>query len=629
MNALDGNRRIARFSDLSKAYHSAASKVLVCEECVASGLGAKMFARNHKIPPTSMLRMMRQYQDDASSGISTFRDSGSGRPPKLDATAKEAISELLQKRRGDQNAPNRAEFKAIVLKEVEQTSKRRNIADTRPKLSSQSLRSYKKSMELGERVAQLKTSARIDAEKDPRNSFSIAVMIEAFCKHHSPAMLFNWDATQYALSPDKDDICVYQKGKDFGPLTSESGGGTFLSIKHYHFHNANGTVAPPVFVVADDSMDPEAFIWDEVSELSTSTDVNGKAYLCRCRTRNGNSAFYRWFGIFIVAPFVIDVRDRTKSKNPDGTPMRAFVTCDGEQEQIKVFQHGDLLDTFSDALIDFGKIPASCSGIHQSSDVSPLFKAIKTKIHGVETRRYGSELIKNRLITVLASCGFSAAMKAKVSDGLQKVVSTIRAVMTAEMIVAGYERTGQFPVDFAVTMRQAKYTFTLLEWATMTENLPIAASNFRLTGELTEVEMDELHIPSIAESQRNKKPKDQRLLHQQRAVIMNSVDCIAKYKNHYISKETEAVQKLIARQDREAARDASREAKQAERDRFTNLSKEEKTAERKAKRAANAATKAALVAASGHHAAPPADAIDDNDDDELDFFKEYEMFNLD
>ena len=147
MQALDLNRRIARFSDLSKAYHSAASKVHVCEECIASGLDPKVFARNHSIPETSMLRMMRQHQADASTGISTFRDSGSGRPPKLDATAKQAISELLQKRRRDQNAPNRAEFKSIMLEEVEQTSKRRNVADTRPQLSSQALRRYKKSMD--------------------------------------------------------------------------------------------------------------------------------------------------------------------------------------------------------------------------------------------------------------------------------------------------------------------------------------------------------------------------------------------------------------------------------------------------------------------------------------------------
>ena len=193
-----------------------------------------------------------------------------------------------------------------------------------------------------------------------------------------------------------------------------------------------------------------------------------------------------------------------------------------------MFQQQDLLDVFSYALIDFGKIAASCSGIHQSSDVSPLFRAIKTKIHAVETRKYRSPLINTALVTILASCGFSVAIRSKISDGLQKVVSTIRAVMTAEMIVAGYEKTGQFPVDFAVTMRQSTYTFTLLEWATMTANLDAAADRFRLAGELTEAEMDDLQIPSVAESQRNKKPKDQRLLHQQRAVIMNSVDCVAK-----------------------------------------------------------------------------------------------------
>ena len=256
-------------------------------------------------------------------------------------------------------------------------------------------------MNLGERVGQLKTNARIEAEYDPRNSFTMAATVEAFCKCLSPAMIFNWDATQYALSPDKDEICVFQNGVDLGSLTSDSGGGTFLSIKHYHLHNASGTVAPPVFVIADDSMDPEAFVWDEVPELSTSTDVNGKAYLCRCRTRNSNSAFYRWYGIFIVAPFANDVRDRMKLTNPDGSPMRAFVTCDGEQEQIKVFEHEDFLDISSHAKIDFGKVAASCSGKLQSSDVSPLFRAIKTKIHSVESRRYAIVLIDTVLAPLL------------------------------------------------------------------------------------------------------------------------------------------------------------------------------------------------------------------------------------
>jgi hypothetical protein len=627
MEAPDPIPRIGRFSDLSGAYHSAASKVLVCKECTRTAICPKKFARDHKIPETTMLRMMRQYQADLLTGISTFRDSGCGRPSKLDSVAEAAILEVLEKRRRDQKALNRAEFKSIVLGEIEQTAKRRNIADTKPRLSSESLRRYKRTMNLGEKFAQLKTNARIEAEYDPRNSFAMAAMVEAFCKYLSPAMIFNWDATQYALSPDKDEICIFQKGSNFGPHTTESGGGTFLSIKHYHFHNANGTVAPPVFVIADDSMDPEAFVWDEAPELSTSTDVNGKAYLCRCRTRNANSAFYRWYGIFIVAPFVNDVRDRTRLTNPDGSPMRAFVTCDGEQEQIKVFQHEDLLDIFSHAKIDFGKVSASCSGKLQSSDVSPLFRAIKTKIHSVENRRYASELIHTALVPLLEKGGYSPPMRAKINDSLQKVVNTIRAVMTAEMVVAGYERTGQYPLDFGITMRQSTYMFNLEEWDTITRNFDKAVKIFRLRGELTEAEMDVLEIPSVKDSQRNKKPKDERLLHQQRAVIMNSADCIAKYKNYHVSKVTAAAQKAIARQEKEAARDAAKDAKQAEKDRFDNLSKEQKTAERREKRRVNAAAKFAKAAASD-----PADALsaaDDDGDDELDLFNDYEIFNLD
>ena len=122
----------------------------------------KKFAKDHEIPTTTMVRMMRQFLADLLAGISTFRDSGCGRPSKLDATAQQSILDVLQKRLvngyrlnciggREQKAPNRAEFKTIVLGEIEQTAKRRNIANTKPQLSSESLRRYKRSMNLGEK----------------------------------------------------------------------------------------------------------------------------------------------------------------------------------------------------------------------------------------------------------------------------------------------------------------------------------------------------------------------------------------------------------------------------------------------------------------------------------------------
>lgn len=625
MEALDETSRIGRFSDLSGSYHSAASKVLLCEEYFRSELSPDSFARTHSIPPTSMKRMIAKYKDDQESGISTFRDSGSGRPRKLDKVGGQNVLTELAKRTRDQHAPNRAEFQAILIKEVEQSSKRRNIANVCPTIVPKTMWNYKSILKLGLKTAQLKTHARITAEGDPRNSFSMAVMNKAFSEKLHSSMIINWDATQYGISPDKDDMCVYLKGKDVGPLTSESGGGTYLSVKHYHLHNANGTVAPPVFIIADDSVDAESFAWHDIPELSTSTDVNGHAYLCVCRTRNANAAFYRWFGTFIVAPFIIDVRARSKAKYPDGTPMRAFVTCDGEQEQIRVFQEEDMLGVFENALIDFGKIAASCSGIHQSSDVSPLFRAIKKKIQSVETTNYKSPLMSEALKDVLRGCGYSSAMKTKISDSIQKIVKTIRSVMTAEMIITGYERTGQYPVDFARTLRQTTYTFSIKQWSSMTNAVDDAVAIFRARGALSEDEMDTLEIPSVNEEQVNQRPKDQRMLHQQRAVIMNSVDCIAKYKNHYENKELGVIEKVAARQRREIAKDAAKEIKEKkkiERDAFNNLPAAEKKAIRKSKRDAAAAAKilTALVAAEEQ-------AKSSESDDDLDIFADEDLYD--
>ena len=80
--------------------------------------------------------------------------------------------------------------------------------------------------------------------------------------------------------------------------------------------------------------------------------------------------------------------------------MRAFVTCDGEQKQIAVFQEEDLITLFKDALIDFGKTPASCSAICQSSDASPFFKATKKKLRSAAELGesvYGSRTLKMNL----------------------------------------------------------------------------------------------------------------------------------------------------------------------------------------------------------------------------------------
>jgi hypothetical protein len=99
--------------------------------------------------------------------------------------------------------------------------------------------------------------------------------------------------------------------------------------------------------------------------------------------------------IHIVIPFVELIRVTYDCKNEDGSPMRAFVTCDGEAQQIAVFQMVTMLALFVAALIDFGKSPASCSAIAQSSDDSNFFKATKCVLKGVMD--YGNASLEKKM----------------------------------------------------------------------------------------------------------------------------------------------------------------------------------------------------------------------------------------
>jgi hypothetical protein len=90
------------------------------------------------------------------------------------------------------------------------------------------------------------------------------------------------------------------------------------------------------------------------------------------------------------------------------------------------------------------------------------------------------------------------------------------------------------------------YTFGLCttsmsasEYQKFKDAFRLGVESFVTTGCITEAQMDAWNLKAIVT--RNKKPKDQRALHQQRAVIMNSVDCIAKYIDFRAAREAAPV----------------------------------------------------------------------------------------
>ena len=162
-------------------------------------------------------------------------------------------------------------FHLITESEACATKKRRGLAGADTSVSKKIIQRIKMNNSFIEVKCQFKTHARSFAESDVRNLYSFAIMNEAFLSFEDAAMCFNWDATQYSINQEGHATIVKCEGDNARPATALSEGGLGFAIKYYHFHNANGDVAPAVFIIADDTMGPKDFFFEEVVGLFTYT----------------------------------------------------------------------------------------------------------------------------------------------------------------------------------------------------------------------------------------------------------------------------------------------------------------------------------------------------------------------
>ena len=214
-----------------------------------------------------------------------------------------------------------------------------------------------------------------------------------------------------------------------------------------------------------------------------------------------------------------------------------------------------------DSLIDSGKSPASSSTITQSSVDSDFFKASKKKLVRISETDYVSHSLNTRLNNIMShrldpdgQQRMTGAKKSLICNALQQVVYSIKHVLTPEIVKQGYKRIGQFPVSLHTSIGRCTRQVTARDMDIMERELPAMVEIFRSTGKVTEAQMDAAGIPSVNSQSTNSKPKDERAMHQQRSVIMNSVDCIAQYRAHVEPRDAEPARRALAFEQREAAK---------------------------------------------------------------------------
>ena len=147
--------------------------------------------------------------------------------------------------------------------------------------------------------AEEKTVARAKAISDIRNMASFAAANHYIVPKVNYKLIINADATQFQLGGDSKrktkvihDIKRDTNIEPLKVLPKNREALTAYFIKFYAIISAGGFLANPIYIIADDNMDPDDIDVHEISALGSSTSVHAKGYLVFCKTRKLNKEFY-------------------------------------------------------------------------------------------------------------------------------------------------------------------------------------------------------------------------------------------------------------------------------------------------------------------------------------------------
>ena len=385
------------------------------------------------------------------------------------------------------------------------------------------------------------------------------------------------DATQYRVTKDGIVTTVfYDADRDTycDPITRKEipDDDIGLGIKVYNQIASHGAAAPLVFHVADENLSKDEFRVQKLESCGHDCNPNSFSWLVTTHSRCGNDAFYNWFILNSMLPFVDDCKKASGMKDPT-----VFYSMDGEEIQMRAYMR-DIWQPYFEAMkIVLGKHSASCSAIANSLDAGYIHMGTKKRSKFLDEYniKIGKEAIENRLDSILVALFISDTEKERgmrftgikvidcdtlertntilkqskkltiiptwekkrremLTDKLMRVLTAYRDVLRPYLIVDSFKKVGQLPDDdedfFESKLSLCKINIPLPVYYHLKKKFPECVQEFRDHGKLRESFMDEIGVPKDDESSdRRTVPKDQRVLYQQRACILNHVVVKAFY----------------------------------------------------------------------------------------------------
>lgn len=477
------------------------------------------------------------------------------------------------------------------------------------------------------------TDARIQATMDPIMTY-VWYLVNFACSSMLPSCnKWNFDATTYIMEPIGNSKKVVRLSKEdeyyalggSAPLVKynsqskrKSGSNLSFAIKLMHLSSAYGEIGPMVAVVAMDGMDPEAFHVETLATFTSSNSSRTPGVVYFTKTRAGNAAMWRHYMLNVLIPCLVSSGNAKRTSN-----QGFFLSSDSEDIVISQCFNAEVRQAFQDSSINYARIGASLTSIHQAADRQRTFLASKRFVKDIRLTDSISRLVQDIDLDFFTAAFVSFkeafpdvslpdAQIEKLVSGLLTIKLSFCEAVTTQMIQKGFECCGQHtnpkgPTDpsisFETMMRQCKRVISIEQLKLMKAIAPELSGIILDKGTVTLEDLTSRGIEVI-----DGVTKDRPLfshIHHWAEVVTN--DNIANsYNEEQRAKSAEAIEENRAlavlqsaksreeRQQKKASDKEIQEAqklleKEAEKERRASLTKEQQLqeqAERKAQREA-------------------------------------------
>jgi hypothetical protein len=505
--------------DLSSVNIPTANKEWFAKDIISKNHSGAHWDRTYNLPKCCSSTWARNYLKRGFIGEN-------GRPTLFADKEKKSLMTMLNETVYDTRSKDFQE-KAIELSIQRQRQVLHKSSNEITIPSITTMKRLDEDLGLDDRKAEKTTLARARAISDIRNLASFIAANHCMIPKTNVNLIINADATQCKTSGEstKKIKVKVAKGRNTSidplkVLPAENESLTAFFIKYYMIFGAGGSLAMPIFILADDKMTSDDVDVHTIHGLGIGIDPNPVGYLVFCKSRTLCHAFYKWLVKDVLVPFV----NKIKIDKQLDQDAQVFFTLDGESKQIVPMMDAATQSLFKNNKIAVIKPPGSTSHITQPADVGKVFKAIKTTLVGLHNKDNCNHDLEKEIEAAIdnherkVKNKMKPAQRKKALNGLQSIHRAMNKVINPDIIRESFSETGMYnsitrSYDIEKIISKHKVVMTAEEEQNMIASIPKLSKLMSRNGELTERDLSRVGLPETT-------IKDNKTLIQRRSVFL-------------------------------------------------------------------------------------------------------------